>query len=110
MLATFQCVRAEPRLKLDKQMRKNSYPNVNVTDDREHETSGEVTVGIGENQNGFGVKVIDDGEGEDVTNGEAVNVKHFGDGEADDGDDDVDNNEGDLFFRHVMVRLVVRLQ
>ena len=72
--------------------------------------TGEVTVGIGENQNGFGVKVIDDGEGEDVTNGEAVNVKHFGDGEADDGDDDVDNNEGDLFFRHVMVRLVVRLQ
>ena len=63
-------------------MRKNSYPNVNVTDDREHETSGEVTVGIGENQNGFGVKVIDDGEGEDVTNGEAVNVK----------DDDGDNN------------------
>ena len=56
------------------------------------------------------MKVIDDGEGEDVTNGEAVNVKHFGDGEADDGDDDVDNNEGDLFFRHVMVRLVVRLQ
>ena len=68
------------------------------------------SVGIGENQNGFGVKVIDGGEGEDVTNGEAVNVKHFGDGEADDGDDDVDNNEGDLFFRHVMVRLVVRLQ
>ena len=29
------------------------------------------SVGIGENQNGFGVKVIDDGEEEDVTNGEA---------------------------------------
>ena len=79
-------------------MRKNSYPNVNVTDDGEHETSGEVTVGIGENQNGFGVKVIDDGEGEDVTNGEGVNVKDLGDGEADDGD----NNEGDLFFCHVI--------
>ena len=84
MLATFQCVRAEPRLQLDKQMRKNSQRNGNVTDDGdgEHETSGEVTVSVGVNQNGFGVKVIDDGEGEDVTNGEAVNVK----------DDDGDNN------------------
>ena len=98
-------------------MRKNSlnllsYLNVNVTDDGdgEVETSGEVTVDVCVNQNDFGVKVIDDGQGEDVTNGEGVNVKDLGDGEADDGDDDVDNNEGDLFFRHVMVRLVVRLQ
>ena len=37
----------------------------------EHETSGEVTVGLGVNKNDFGVKVIDDREGEDVTNGEA---------------------------------------
>ena len=52
----------------------------------EHETSGEVTVGLGVNKNDFGVKVIDDGEGEDVTNGEFVNVKDLGDGEADIGD------------------------
>ena len=44
------------------------------------------------------MKAIDDGKGEDVTNGEGVNVKDLGDGEADDGD----NNEGDLFFCHVI--------
>ena len=38
------------------------------------------------------MKVIDDGQGEDVTNGEGVNVKDLGDGEADIGDDD-------FFFR-----------
>ena len=31
------------------------------------ETSGEVTVGVCINQNDFGLKVIDDGEEEDVT-------------------------------------------
>ena len=62
------------------------------------EASGEVTVGVGVNKNDFGVKAIDDGKGEDVTNGEGVNVKDLGDGEADDGD----NNEGDLFFCHVI--------
>ena len=34
-----------------------------------------VTVGIGVNKNDFGVKVIDDGDGEDVTNGEGVNER-----------------------------------
>ena len=62
------------------------------------EASGEVTVGVDVNKNDFGVKAIDDGKGEDVTNGEGVNVKDLGDGEADDGD----NNEGDLFFCHVI--------
>ena len=63
----------------------SSYLNVNVTGDGdgEQETSGEVTVGIGVNKNDFGVKVIDDGEGEDVNKGECVNVKDLGDGEAD---------------------------
>ena len=74
-------------------MRKHSYRNANVTD-----ASGEVTVGVGVNKNDFGVKFIDDGEGEDVTNSEGVNVKDLGDGEADDGD----NYEGDLFFHHVI--------
>ena len=37
-------------------------------------TNGEVTVGVGVNKNDFGVKDINDGEGEDVTNGEGVNV------------------------------------
>ena len=45
------------------------------------------------------MKVIDGGEGEDVNKGEGVNVKDLGDGEADIGDDDGDNNEGDFFFR-----------
>ena len=45
------------------------------------------------------MKSIDDGEGEDVTKGKGVNVKDLGDGEADIGDDDGDNNEGDFFFR-----------
>ena len=44
------------------------------------------------------MKAIDDGKGEDVTNGEGVNVKDLGDGEADIGDDDGDNNDGDFFL------------
>ena len=39
-------------------------------------------------------------DGEDVTNGEGANEKDqdLGDGEADIGDDDGDNKEGDFFF------------
>ena len=44
------------------------------------------------------MKVNDDGEGDDVTKGEGVNENVLGDGEADIGDEDGDNNEG-VFFR-----------
>ncbi len=40
------------------------------------------------------MKVIDDGEGEDVNKGKGVNVTDLGDGEA-----NIGNNEGDFFFR-----------
>ena len=79
------------------------YTNVfggNVTDDEEEDvTNGEVAaVGEGVKKNEFGLKVNDDGEGEDVTKGEGVNENVLGDGEADIGDEDGDNNEG-VFFR-----------
>ncbi len=58
MLDRFQWVRAKPRFKLDQQMGKNSYRNVIVTDDGDGEdkTTGEVTVGV--NQNDFGRLVV----------------------------------------------------
>ena len=80
------------------------YTNVfggNVTDDDEEDvTNGEVAaVGEGVKKNEFGLKVNDDGEGDDVTKGEGVNENVLGDGEADIGDEDGDDNEGDFFFR-----------
>ena len=72
----------------------------NVTDDDEEDvTNGEVAaVGEGVKKNEFGLKVNDDGEGDDVTKGEGVNENVLGDGEADIGDEDGDNNEGVFFF------------
>ena len=64
-------------------------------------TADEVpAVGEGVKKNDFYV-IVNDGDGEDVTNGEGVNENVFGDGYADIGDDDGDNNEGegDFFFR-----------
>ena len=82
------------------------YTNVfggNVTaDDGEDVTNGEVpAVGEGVKKNEFDVNLTDDGDGEDVTNGEGVNENVLGDGEADIGDEDGDNNEGVFFFRHL---------
>ena len=73
----------------------------NVTDDDgEDVTNGEVpAVGEGVKKNEFDVNLTDDGDGEDVTNGEGVNENVLGDGEADIGDEDGDNNEGVFFFR-----------
>ena len=79
------------------------YNNVfggNVTDDDDDVTNGEVpAVGEGVKKNEFDVNLTDDGDGEDVTNGEGVNENVLGDGEADIGDEDGDNNEGVFFFR-----------
>ena len=71
-----------------------------TADDGEDVTNGEVpAVGEGVKKNEFDVNLTDDGDGEDLTNGEGVNENILGDGEADIGDEDGDNNEGDFFFR-----------
>ena len=64
---------------------------VNVTADEV------LAVGEGVKKNDFDV-IVNDGDGEDVTNGEGVKENVLGDGEAEIGDEDGDDNEGDFFF------------